>query len=336
MNTIMKTINNLFKARVEMNQSIPKNMNAAVIDRFGDPEVLHVAKLPVPEPGEHEVLIRVNMAGIGVWDPWMREGGASSRSFPLVLGSDGAGIVAAVGSNVERFKIGDRVYGYGYDNPKGGFYAEYAAISESNVALIPVNVKSTEAGALAVSGITALRGLEELRLGRGQSIMIVGASGGVGHVALQLAKLMMARVLAVASGTDGVDLVKHLGADRSVDGHDLNIVDAVLDFAPEGLDAALTFANSEDLDKALKRVKKGGSIAYPNGVEPEPKGSAGVKVHAFDGIPSPDAFERLNALIAKGDFRVHISRIYSLDEAAQAHRDVLKHHIGKLAFRISD
>lgn len=319
-----------------MNQSIPKNMKAAVIDRFGGPEVLHVATIPVPEPGEHEVLIRVNMAGIGVWDPWMREGGVDSRSFPLVLGSDGAGIVAAVGPNVERFKIGDRVYGYGYDNPKGGFYAEYTTVSESSVALIPENVKSIEAGALAVSGITALRGLEELGLGRGQSIMIVGASGGVGHVALQLAKLMMARVLAVASGADGVDLVKHLGADRSVDGHDLNIVDAVLDFAPEGLDAALTFANSEDLDKALKRVKKGGSIAYPNGVEPEPKGSAGVKVHAFDGIPSPDAFERLNALIAKGDFRVHISRTYSLDEAAQAHRDVLKHHTGKLAFRISD
>lgn len=311
-------------------------MKAAVIDRFGGPEVLHVATIPVPEPSEHEVLIRVNMAGIGVGDPWMREGGASSRSFPLVLGSDGAGIVAAVGPNVERFKIGDRVYGYGYDNPKGGFYAEYAAVSENSVALIPPNVKSIEAGALAVSGITALRGLEELRLDRGQSIMIVGASGGVGHVALQLAKLMMARTLAVASGTDGVDLVKHLGADSSVDGHDANIVDAVLDFAPEGLDAALTFANSEDIEKALKRVKKGGSIAYPNGVEPEPKGSAGVKVHAFDGIPSPDAFERLNGLIGKGSFRVHISRTYSLDEAAQAHRDVLKHHIGKLALRISD
>jgi NADPH:quinone reductase-like Zn-dependent oxidoreductase len=237
---------------------------------------------------------------------------------------------------VHRFKIGDRIYGYGYDNPKGGFYAEYAAVSENNVALIPANVKSLEAGALAVSGITALRGLEELRLDSGQTIMIVGASGGVGHVALQLAKLMMARVLAVASGTDGVDLVQRLGADRSVDGHDTNIVDAVLDFAPEGLDAALAFANSDDLEKALKQVKKGGSIAYPNGVEPEPEGSAGVKVHAYDGLPSPDAFERLNRLIANGSFRVQISRTYQLEEAARAHRDILKHHIGKLALRIND
>jgi NADPH:quinone reductase len=319
-----------------MNPSIPKNMKAAVIGRFGGPEVLHVATIPVPELSEDEVLIRVNTAGIGVWDPWMREGGASSRSFPLVLGSDGAGTVAAVGPNVHRFKIGDRIYGYGYDNPKGGFYAEYAAVSENNVALIPANVKSIEAGALAVSGITALRGLEELRLDSGQTIMIVGASGGVGHVALQLVKLMMVRVLAIASGTDGVDLVQRLGADRSVDGHDANIVDAVLDFAPEGLDAALAFANSDDLEKALKQVKKGGSIAYPNGVEPEPEGSAGVKVHAFDGLPSPDAFERLNKLIAKGSFSVHISRTYPLEEAARAHRDILKHHIGKLALRIND
>ena len=319
-----------------MNPSIPNNMKAAVIDRFGGPEVLHVATIPVPELSGHEVLIRVNTAGVGVWDPWMREGGASSRSFPLVLGSDGAGTVVAVGPNVHRFKIGDRIYGYGYDNPKGGFYAEYAAVSENNVALIPANVKSIEAGALAVSGITALRGLEELRLDRGQTIMIAGASGGVGHVALQLAKLMMARVLAVASGRDGVDLVQHLGADSSVDGHDADIVEAVLDFAPEGLDAALTFTNSDDLEKALKQVKKGGSIAYPNGVEPEPVGSAGVNVHAYDGLPSPDAFERLNRLIAKGSFRVQISRTYSLDEADQAHRDILKHHIGKLALMIND
>ena len=319
-----------------MNPSIPKNMKAAVIDRFGGPEVLHAATIPVPELSEDEVLIRVNTAGIGVWDPWMREGGASSRSFPMVLGSDGAGTVAAVGPDVHRFKIGDRIYGYGYDNPKGGFYAEYAAVSENNAALIPANVKSIEAGALAVSGITALRGLEELRLDSGQTIMIVGASGGVGHVALQLAKLMMARVLAVASGTDGVDLVQRLGADLSVDGHDANIVDAVLDFAPEGLDAALAFANSDDLEKALKQVKRGGSIAYPNGVEPEPEGSAGVNVHAYDGLPSPDAFERLNSLIAKGAFSVQISRTYQLDEAARAHRDILTHHIGKLALRIND
>ncbi len=319
-----------------MIQLIPKHMKAAVIDRFGGPEELHVATIPVPELNENEILIKVDMAGIGVWDPWLREGGANGPSFPLVLGSDGAGTVAAVGPKIRRFKVGDEVYGYGYENPKGGFYAEYAAVLEENAALIPTNVKAKEAGALAVSGITALLGLEKLKLDNEKKLMILGASGGVGHVALQLAKRMGASVLAIASGEDGLNLVQRLGADRSANGHDASIVRTVKDFAPEGLDAALAFTNSEDLMEALKDVKKGGNIAYPNGVEPEPKGLPGVGVHAYDGLPSPEAFERLNSLIARGSFHIEISRTYPLEDAAQAHRDILKHHIGKLALRVSD
>jgi NADPH:quinone reductase len=319
-----------------MSQVIPKRMKATVIDHFGGPEELHVATVAVPEPGDHEILIKVSRAGIGVWDPWLREGGESDRSFPLILGSDGAGTVVAAGSKVRRFKVGDNVYGYTIDNPKGGFYAEYTAVSEENAAIIPKNVDVHEAGALAVSGTTALLGLETLKLAKGKKLMILGASGGVGHVALQLAKRMGASVLAVASGADGVDLVQRLGADRFVNGHDADIVRTVKEFAPEGLDAVLAFTNSEELMEALKWVKKGGHIAYPNGVEPEPEGSPGVHVHAFDGIPSPEVFRRLDGLITQGSFHVEISRTYTLDKAAQAHRDILKHHTGKLALKIHD
>jgi len=317
-----------------MKLSIPKEMKAAVIDKFGGPQVLHVASIPVPELDGHEVLIRVRLAGIGVWDPWLREGGSSAGRFPLVLGSDGAGTVVARGSKVRRFKVGDRVYAYAFDNPKGGFYAEYAAVSEEDVAAIPAILSTEEAGALAASGITALRGLEKLRVERVGTLMVLGASGGVGHVALQLAKRMGARTLAVASRRDGVELVRRLGADRAVNGHSATVVEAVKDFAPDGLDAALAFANSEKLMEALKKVKEGGRIAYPNGVEPEPKGSPGVKVQAYDGIATPEAFERLNGLIARGPFQVAINRTYRLKEAAQAHRDVLKHHLGKLGLRM--
>jgi NADPH:quinone reductase-like Zn-dependent oxidoreductase len=317
-----------------MSPSIPKTMKAAATDRFGGPQVLRPASVPVPEVDDHELLIRVRLAGVGVWDPWLREGGSGIKRFPLVLGSDGAGTVAACGSKVRRFKVGDRVYAYAFDNPKGGFYAEYAAVPEDNAAAIPANISTEEGGALPASGITALLGLDRLKVEKDGTLLIVGASGGVGHVALQLAKRMGARTLAAASRRDGVELVRRLGADHSVDGRTGALLKAVKEFAPDGLDAALAFGNSERLAEALRQVKKGGRIAYPNGVEPEPEGLSGVKVYAYDGVPSPEAFDRLNGLIARGPFRVEISRKYLLEEAAQAHRDVLKHHLGKLGLRI--
>ncbi len=313
-----------------MSPSIPKSMKAVVIDKFGGPQVLRLASVPVPELGQHEILIRVRLAGVGVWDPWLREGGSSARRFPVILGTEGAGTVAARGSKVRRFKVGDRVYAYVFENPKGGFYAEYVAVSEDDAAAIPANLSTEEAGALPASGLTALQGLDKLKLGSEGTAMVLGASGGVGHVALQLAKRTGARTLAVASRRDGVDLARRLGADQAVDGHSASLVKTVKDFAPDGLDAALAFANSDKLKEALKQVRRGGRIAYPNGVEPEPKGASGVKVSAYDGESSPEALERLNGEIARGPFRVEVSRAYRLEEAARAHRDVLKHHLGKL------
>jgi len=319
-----------------MSPSIPNTMKAAVINKFGGPEVLHVARIPVPEPGEREILIRVDTAGIAVWDPWLREGGMGGDRFPLVLGSDGSGTVAACGSKVRRFKTGDRVYGYAFGSPKGGFYAEYAVIPEDAAALVPANISMEEAGALAASGLTAMAGLDKLKIKDNWALMVLGASGGVGHVALQLAKRQGARLVAVASGKDGRDLVERLGADLAVNGRAADVAKAVQKFAPEGLDAALVFANSERLREALKQVKKGGIIAYPHGVDPEPKGLTGAKVESFDGLADRDVYDRLNELVARGPFRVEITRTYRLEDLPQAHRDILKHHIGKPALKLQD
>ncbi len=317
-----------------MKPAIPKTMKAAVIDAYGGPGKLHVATMPVPELDEHDVLIRVDTAGIGVWDPWIRQGGMGGDRFPVVLGSDGSGIVAARGSKVGRFKAGDRVYGYAFDNPKGGFYAEYAVLPEDSIARIPSRLGTDEAGALAASGLTALAVLDKVKIKTDWAVLVLGASGGVGHVALQLAKRQGARLLAFASGKDGVELAKRLGADEAVNGRRAGVVEAAREFAPKGADAALVFANSDRLREILKLVRRGGVIGYPNGVEPEPKGPAGVKAYGLDGVPDRQGFVRLNDLIARAPFRVAISRTYRLEEAAQAHRDILKHHIGKLAFRL--
>ena len=317
-----------------MQASIPAQMKAAAFDSYGGPEVLHTETLPVPRPGGKQVLVRLDSAGIGVWDPEVRSGEIElgPSGFPRIIGNDGAGEVVAVGDGARRFRAGDRVYAYSME---GGFYAEYVALDEDAVAPIPPGLSAEEAGALGADGVTALRGLDDqLHVAAGQALMVYGASGGIGHLAVQLAKRMGARVLAVASGRDGVELVRKLGADAAVDGKRDDVARAARDFAPGGLDAALVLVHGESLGPALAAVRKGGRVAHPNGVEPAPSAPEGVTLLAYDGEPSPDAFERLNRLVAAGPFHVELGRVYPLEDAARAHREIGKHHLGKLALRI--
>lgn len=318
---------------------IPEVMKAAAIDEFGPPEkVIHIEQLRVPKPGDRQILIQVEMAGVGNWDPDIVTGEFldTKPHFPRVLGSDGEGTVVAVGPRVRRFSIGDRVYGWGLGNPKGGFYAEYAAIPETMAAPIPNTVKPREAGALAVDGITALEGLEYARILPGKALMIFGASGGIGHLAVQLAKRLEARVFAVASGPDGVKLVERLGADRAVDGHRDDVAKAAHEFSPSGYHAALVASGRDGWERELKNMRHAGRVVYPHGVEPEPKAPRGVRVIGYDGEPHPDKFNRLNELIGKGPFHVELYRSYPLEELPRALHDVRAHHLGKLAVQVKN
>ncbi len=137
----------------------------------------------------------------------------------------------------------------------------------------------------------------------------------------------------VAVGGPG-RLVRKLGADAAVDGKRDDVAQAARDLAPNGLDAALVLVHGESLAPALEAIRKGGRIAHPNGVEPAPKGPRGVPVLAYDGEPGRDALERLNRLIALGPFHVEVGRVYRLEEASRAHREIAQHHLGKLALRI--
>ncbi len=175
-------------------QAKEQTMRAIALDRFGGPETLKIQTVPIPEVDEDEVLIHVESAGVGAWDPFEREGGfvevlGRAAEFPYVLGTDGAGTVSAVGEKVKEIKEGDRVYAAALGNPKGGFYAEYAVVKADNVSLIPGTLKIEQAAVLPSDGLTALKGLEDvLRLQPDESVMIFGASGGIGHLAVQLAK----------------------------------------------------------------------------------------------------------------------------------------------------
>lgn len=319
-----------------MAHELPDTMTAVAIDRFGGIDELKVQTLPVPDVGPDDVLIRVESAGVGVWDPFEREGGFAEwlgvePSFPYVLGSDGAGTVAAVGENVTALQEGEEVYAVGL-TPKSGFYAEYTSVEADHVSRIPGELTVEQAGVLAVDAITGLQGLDDtLGLQEGESIVIFGAGGGIGHLALQLALRMGARVMAVASGDDGVDLAQRLGADAAANGRNEDFMDAVRDFASGGLDAALLTAGGDAAEQVLEAIGDDGRAAYVNGVQPEPSGRSGLKLQGYDGVPGPEAIARLNDLIDSGPFDVHIARTFPLEKAADAQHALDEHYLGKLA-----
>jgi NADPH:quinone reductase-like Zn-dependent oxidoreductase len=324
-----------------MKQAKKNTMKAVAIDRFGGPETLTLETLPVPRVGPDEVLIHIESADVAVWDPFEREGGfaklyGAKPRFPYVLGTDGAGTVATVGKNVGRFKKGDRVYGVALMNPKGGFYAEYAAVKADNVAHIPDKLTTEQAGVMPCDALTALTGLDNVvGLKPGEALMVFGAGGGIGHLAVQLARRMGARVLAVASGADGVALAQRLGADAVVNGRTDDVAAAARAFAPAGLDAALMTAGGEVADGALVVMREGGRVAYPNGVEPAPKVRPGVRLSNYNVVIDPEAIDKLNRLIEAGPFEAHVARTFPLDQAAAAHKALEEHYLGKLALRLN-
>lgn len=324
----------------QTSQAKAQTMRAVALDKFGGPETLKIQNVPIPEIEANEVLIRVEAAGVGAWDPLEREGRfveimGTKPTFPYVLGTDGAGTIAAVGKDVKRFKEGDRVYAAELANPKGGFYAQYVAVNADNTSLIPAHLTIEQAAVLPTDALTALTGLEKvLGLKSGETLMVFGASGGVGHLALQLAKRLGAEVFAIASGSDGVEFVKNLGADSAVDGRSENVVSAARDFAPNGIDAVLVTAGGKRTDQALSAIRKGGRIAYPHGVMPEPAAPDGVNIEAYDGEFSAALINRLNELINSGPFEVHVDETFPLEEAGKAHDALAEHHLGKLALRI--
>src|SRR5437879_7942880 len=228
-------------------QEIPQTMNAAAIDEFGPPAVLGIHQLPVPKPGPREVLIALHAAGVGSWDGLARDGswrpwGAKAK-FPSVPVTDGAGIVVATGANVRKVHVGDPVWACHYSNPKGGFYAEYIAVDAGSVGRVPEHLNLLEAGAAPTTGLTALQGIDgALKLNRGESVLIVGASGGVGTLAVQFAKLRGARVIGTASNPEAAALVRGLGAEAVIDARIPDSVRRLKELAPDGLDAVFALA----------------------------------------------------------------------------------------------
>ena len=241
-------------------------MKAYVLDRYGKAANLRLTEIPEPELREDEVLVDVHAAGINVLDSKIRDGEFKQLlpyRLPVILGNDVAGIVVRVGSRVQRFKPGDEVYARPDGRRMGGF-AERIAMNERDVALKPQSASMQEAASLPLVALTAWQVLvERANLRKGQKVFIHAGSGGVGTVAIQLAKHLGAFV-ATTTGTDNVAWVKALGADVVIDYRKEDFATQLRDY-----DVVINSLGSDVLEKSLQVLKPGGKLISISG-PPDP------------------------------------------------------------------
>jgi NADPH:quinone reductase-like Zn-dependent oxidoreductase len=305
-------------------------MRAAAFDKGGGPEVLSIHRVPVPTPNAVEVLIAVHAAGVAVWELDFRQHPGERAHFPVILGGDGSGTVVAVGSEVHDFKVGDEVYG-----TANGFYAEFVRARADRIAHIPKGIGLTEASILAISGLSAIQGIDDvLNLKAGETLIIHGGAGAVGTLAIQLAKLRGARVLATASNEEGLALVRKLGADAVVNGRTGDIASAVQQFAPHGVDAVLGLAGGDALEHCIDALRRDGQgrVAYLYGLEPIPRPRGAIRMILYSFVPGTGELERLNKAVEAAKLRVPVAAEYSLADAAEAHKRLEAGHVlGKIA-----
>ena len=309
----------------EARREIPAEARVALLEQFGDPSVFRIATIAVPKIGPSDVLVRLEAAGVGVWDAKIRDGSWAEQELPFVLGTDGAGVVVAKGSRVRRLDVGDEVWLSAYQNEKGGTYAELIVCDASNAGPRPSSLDATQAAASCVTGLTALQGVDDhLRLRRGETVLVFGASGAVGSLAVPFAKRRGAHVIGTATGAAARKAVLSFGADDVLDARGADFAEKLRELAPGGLDAVLALAGGPSLEAAIDQLTKGGRVAYPNGVEPAPRRRRGVETLAYDGEQGSDELARLAKVVDEIHLRPAVAATYPIARVAKAHERLEK------------
>lgn len=237
-------------------------MKAFIIDRYGKKVALRATEMPEPELGKDDVLVQIHAAGVNPLDLKIRDGEFKMilpYRMPLILGNDLAGVVVRVGSGVQQFKAGDEVYARPDDNRIGAF-AEFIAINQGSLAIKPKDLTMEEAASIPLVGLTAWQALvEKANLKKGQKVLIHAGSGGVGTLAIQLAKHLGATV-ATTTSTANVEWVKRLGADIVIDYRKDDFEKVLHDY-----DVVLNSLGTETLEKSLRILKPGGKLISISG-----------------------------------------------------------------------
>lgn len=283
-------------------------MQAVVMHETGNPDVLRLEEAERPEPGGGEVLIRVRAASVNPID-WKYRRGFVDRQLPALLGNDVSGTVQA--SRAEGFAEGDEVFGLA----ASGGYAEFATASGALIARKPAGVSHEQAAAIPVAGLTAWQALfDRGGLERGQTALIAGAAGGVGHFAVQFATLAGARAIGTGSSRNR-DFVLGLGAEQYVDYTQQEVAEAV-----SGVDVAFDTVGGQTTESLLPAVREGGILVTIAGAPPEEAARArGVRAELLVMSPRSEQLARIAELVARGDVRVEIAEVVPLTEVQRAH-----------------
>ncbi|MFE9644990.1 NADP-dependent oxidoreductase [Streptomyces sp. NPDC006365] len=298
-------------------------MKAVVVTGFeAEPQL---TDLPVPQPGPGELLVRLHAAALNPFDWKVADGAlknAVEHHFPLVMGSDGAGVVESIGAGVTRFRPGDTVFGQFMNVQHGrGSYVEYVlAAEDGKIARMPDSLPFTVAAALPTAGMTAYQAIETARLDTGHVILINGASGGVGQSAIQFAALQGARVLATAT-PDIAGHLRDLGAHETIDFRAAPTAEQVLAAYPGGIDAVLDLVTQPggDTDALAGLLKPGGILISTNyAAEPDALAAREIRGVNLGNNPSRAELEGLADLAAAGKLRVTIDAEVPLADAPAA------------------
>jgi len=310
-------------------------MKAVRIHAYGGPDVLHYEDAPRPEPGPDEVLVRVHATTVNPFDCALRAGylaGYFQPSFPLVPGTDVAGTIEALGPGANTFALGASVYGRGGVS-RDGTNAEYAVLPVSDVAATPASLDHAQAAALPHVALTAWQALFELAaLAPGQTVLIHGAAGGVGHVATQLAKWRGAKVIGTAS--KNIDFLRELPVD-----HIINYATTPFESEAHDVDVVLDIIGGDTQERSWKTLKKGGILVST--VQPpsqETAESYGVRqAMVYANPPIGKTLTELGALVDAGTVRPHVSGTFPLSEVGRVHNMIEgKHTRGKLILQAMD
>lgn len=296
-----------------------ENMKAVQVHNYGGPEVLRFEDAPRPTPESGELLIKVHAASVNALD-WKLRAGYMKDMFPLPLpyipGWDVSGVVEAIGPGVTHFRKGDEVYAV-TDSGRGGkgTYAEYVVIKETEAALKPKSIDHVHAAAIPVVALTAWQALfDQAGLNKGEKVLIHGAAGGVGSIAVQLAKWKEAHVIGTASGRNQ-SLLRELGVDEPIDYEKTRFEDVVHD-----VDVVLDTLGGDIQNRSWKVLKKGGylvSIVAPP--SPEEAAKYGVRATFMSGHPSSAQLSEIAKLVDAGKLKPIVGTVLPLSDSQRAH-----------------